>query len=1188
MDLKSSNYKYLYPSLDDEDFTLKITERKEFNDYKNNQEIVENIEEYANKICNAKFELSPHQMLVKNFLSFYTPYNSILLYHGLGTGKTCSSIGIAEETRKHLKQLNINKKIIIIASPKVQDNFRLQLFDERKLEFINGKWNIENCVGNTFLDELNLSTFAELSRVTIIKQINNIINQYYSFYGYTEFANEIIKTTQVKNTTLSENRQKRLSIRQLQDKFSDSLIIIDEVQNVRSTSDEREKNKLITEQLNYLVDNVDNIKLVLLSATPLYNSYQEIVWLINLLNRNDKRSKIEMNDVFDVNGDFIINSNGEEVGKNLLVRKARGYISFVKGDNPYTFPYRIYPQDFDKDKSIKNIPYPKRQLNDKNIIEPLQHSDIYMNNIGDYQSIAYDYLISYIKNRKIDIFNDTSPRKEDRFKSLDKFGYTLLQKPIEALNIIYPIEDLENVVKEGNYSIEPSELIGKNGLNRLMAYTQTNTPNIRNEFYFKNEKYGNIFSLENIGNYSSKIKNILDNIINSEGIVMIYSQYIDGGAIPLALALESLGITRQGNTSNLFKTKPKEDIDYKTFKFKSQLDEPNQFIPAKYIMITGDKSISPNDLQELKFATDEQNKDGSRVKVIIITQAAAEGLDFKFIRQLHILDPWYNMNRIEQIIGRGVRQCSHKNLPLTDRNVQIFLHGTLLKSEKESADLYVYRLAEQKAIQIGKITRILKQISIDCILNSNQQNFRENILNKTLDIKLSNKQYIKYNIGDKPYTVACDYMDDCYYKCIPDVKLDEIKQNLSTYSKKHIELNSEKIIYYIKELYRDRYFYYYDEIVNIINIYKEYPREQIDFALRELTLNINQFITDKYDRIGRLVNIDDLYIYQPIELNYKKESIYNRSTPIDFKNDKIVYNVGEKFYINKEIKKDEDINKKIDDRVSKKDKEIVSIKKILEDNEKNAEKLLKSIQENYNKVIEEQILLRGETDYYKSLSVIIKFLIDNKDFPRETLYKISIEHIIESLDFNENLILLNYLFNIASSRMNEIEYKIFSYYNDKIIKDKVTALLLQNKGEYIFVVRDKRGLWITAESEDIKDLELEIKKLNIELHNYNTIVGYIGSFKGEFNIFKVKQLDVKRNKGARCDQTGKSDALNMLNKIVGSETYTAENMKRFNQNLICILQEIYLRLYDLEKKNKKRWFLFPGEAVLNNIEKLHI
>ena len=53
---------------------------------------------------------------------------------------------------------------------------------------------------------------------------------------------------------------------------------------------------------------------------------------------------------------------------------------------------------------------------------------------------------------------------------------------------------------------------------------------------------------------------------------------------------------------------------------------------------------------------------GNKIKIIIGSESAAEGLDFKNIRQIHILDPWFHLNKIEQIIGRGIRNCSHINL----------------------------------------------------------------------------------------------------------------------------------------------------------------------------------------------------------------------------------------------------------------------------------------------------------------------------------------------------------------------------------------------------------------------------------------------------------------------------------------------------------------------------------------------
>ena len=160
-------YDYLYPHLDDELLSVKIFGKKEFNEHQYHIDTdklsYESIEEEANKICNQTFDLAPHQKFIKNFLSSYTPYNSVFLYHGLGTGKTCSAISIAEETRQYMKEMGINsstnnsnKRIIIVCSQNVQANFKKQLFDENKLEFVNNRWTINNCAGINLLDEINI------------------------------------------------------------------------------------------------------------------------------------------------------------------------------------------------------------------------------------------------------------------------------------------------------------------------------------------------------------------------------------------------------------------------------------------------------------------------------------------------------------------------------------------------------------------------------------------------------------------------------------------------------------------------------------------------------------------------------------------------------------------------------------------------------------------------------------------------------------------------------------------------------------------------------------------------------------------------------------------------------------------------------------------------------------------------
>jgi len=114
-------------------------------------------------------------------------------------------------------------------------------------------------------------------------------------------------------------------------------------------------------------------------------------------------------------------------------------------------------------------------------------------------------------------------------------------------------------------------------------------------------------------------------------------------------------------------------------------------------------------------------------------------------------------------------------LPLIERNVQIFMHASLLANNtNETVDLLIYRKAEEKAKLIGNITRLMKEVSIDCHLNYDLNLFNEvkfsKLVNNKLELKLSNNDVISYKIGDKPYSALCDYMDSCEYKCFPDTE----------------------------------------------------------------------------------------------------------------------------------------------------------------------------------------------------------------------------------------------------------------------------------------------------------------------------------------------------------------------------------------------------------------------------------
>ena len=1243
---ENDEYSYLYPNLNDPNFNVKIAERKEFNDNKYDGKIYD-VKEHSDILCKAEFELAPQQLFVRNFLSLQTPYNSLLLYHGLGSGKTCSAISVAEEMREYNKQMGIGKRIIVVASPNVQENFKVQLFDETKLKLINGLWNISSCTGNKLLKEINPMNMSGLTKENVVSQIKQIISKYYAFMGYTGFANYIIKSSTIEvNTRISNEKREALIKKKLQKEFENRLIIIDEVHNIRLT-DDNIGSKRIAQELFKLVNYVENLRLLLLSATPMYNSYKEIIWLLNLMNLNDKRAEIKLSEVFDENGNFKMGEDGiEEIGKELLERKATGYISYVRGENPYTFPYRLWPMDFSPENTFASssnanangIVYPRRQLNGMPIAQGIERVSLFLVNVGEYQQKGYDCFIQKINEGKNEI----------TFDNMEAFGYTILQKPLQALNMIYPSEELDEILKMDipvYKNIDTSELIGESGLNRIITFDtmpynkETGGSSYRYNFEYEAEsykKYGKIFSPSEIGKYSGKIKNICSRIMNSSGIVMIYTQYIDGGAIPVALALEEMGFTRGDTQLSLFKTrKPAiKKIDAITFKteeehkrYASEEDTsaagtsaaPAQaFSPAKYIMITGDKGLSPNNAEILKKVNDESNKDGRKIKVVIISAAGSEGLDYKCIRQVHVMDPWYNMSRIEQIIGRAVRTCSHKNLPFEKRNVEIYLYGSLMNGEekmmKEAVDLYVYRLSELKAVQIGNVSRVLKEVSIDCILNYEQSAFTFENMNQEVELELSSipNKKIMYAIGDKPFSATCDYSDNCNYTCRPNKSVKDEEVKLDTYNEDFIMTNNDKIIQKIKKLMKEKFFYRKADLLMQINLQKVYPLVQINAALNFLVEDKYEYITDKYGRLGNLINIDDLYLFQPLEIKNPKISLHDRSVPIEFKRDNLAYKLP------KVVK---EIAIKPGKKVVMEEIAPVALAPALDAPALNAPalnviamakkdkallNLLDQLKIKYNSAstIIKNASGRGEDDWYKLCSIVIELMTEENVSEHDTLLELLVDHIIDELKMDDFRLLLTSLDTLDLNGDDYFEKNLKKNIekNIMITDDGLTGIFVNNidKGENQLLIKNGES-WSLAKPMDLPDFAPKIEEMKNKFlpskTKMNNLVGFMGEFKKDgYMVYKLKDLSNKKNKGARCDQSGKT-ALPNLQKIIDSleneddkEDYIGfmDKVKKLNHKQICIIQEMILRLFTHEKYNNKIWFLSAVEANLINVENIKI
>lgn len=1316
----------LYPDLNDPNFNVKIAKRKEFNDmqYDGSEH---DIEKYANESANSEFELAPHQIFVKNYLSFQTPYNSLLLYHQLGTGKTCSAIGICEEMRIYLKESGITKRIIVVASPNVEDNFRLQLFDERKLKEKDGLWSLNGCVGNTFIKEINPTNIPNVSRDKIVSQIKTLINKSYIFMGYEKFSNYISRESMRDNPNMTRSR----IIDNLQTEFSNRLIVIDEVHNIRSAQDVT--NKKVATQLMKLVTHVSNLRLLLLSATPMYNSVKEIVWLLNLMNINDRRSQIDIKDIFNSKGEL------KDSGKELLIQKATGYISYVRGENPYTFPFRVYPNVFSPKNTFASVTQPEYQVNGKYIQSEdsikILKDKIYLTDIGDYQDNVYKIMVNTMmtyENNDADQIIDTMTA----FRNMDGFKYTMLQGPLEALNICYPLDNVEdyaksirsikrgekpekqeeddidnadeiekdsdNIEEENNkddselfvlnskfsneetkedgvdneeveeetieelesesdsddekveevdeieekteqeitiapkrkrcpngtrfnkkeqacvekekeeveedavdvvitrkpsseYSvnsrggdsespetfpinIDTSSLTGKKGLIRVMKFDDTDSPPVKGNFSYRLEENGRIFSPELIGTYSSKIKNICDNVMKSTGIIVIYSQWIDSGLIPMALALEELGFVRNNNTT-LFKTPPVESIDAITMKPKSETE--TGFSPAKYTIISGDVRLSPDNDEAIKQITNNNNKDGKQIKVVLISKAASEGIDLKCVRQIHIMEPWYTLSRIEQIIGRGVRNLSHILLPFKERNVEIFLHGTTLKEKQDEAvDVYIYRTAEYKAKQIGEVSRILKETAIDCLLNTEQNNFTQANMNKKVEQVLSNGIVTKdFKVGDIPYSAMCDYMEDCTIKCTPNVivKPDEITED--TYNESFIRMNSEKIIKKIRMLFTEDFFYKKDNLLSRINHPNTYPLVEIYSALTQLIDDKTEVIVDKYNRSGRLVNIGEYYIFQPLELTSTNMSSFDVSVPIDYKPSRF------------SVKRENDIKNlepEIVHRIEETDEVLVSPisntpgKDVLDkiNNEFLAAKMYMDGKE----------LERGNKNFYMNMGVAARMVHTMLDAPLDELQKMVIHHSIDVLPYKEKVHLLNYITSMSALTPEEnfVEYTIKTYFDKFLIRDKnLTGIVFFDVTERHFLIFSKKNKsWIDAEPEDIRDLSKATEeKYTLDMSLLNPLLGIISNTTRDPQlIFRIKDLDLRSRGGfgTKCDNTTKSKNIGMINKWAERELFTSQTSRQIVDITICCFQELMLRFFNTSRPEKV-WFMGPDTARILNL-----
>jgi len=809
---KKDNHFIYYPDIYENNISDKLLQKEELR-----RHIIPNEQSDIKDKCDSKFfELAPHQLFLKNIMSPNTQYNGLLIFHGVGVGKSCSGISIAENFRDIYGQEE--NKIIILASKNIRIGWKKTIFDPSKGE--------NQCTGDDYyFDDIDDNKIDD-------KYAKKKIKKYYELFGYAAFANRV--KNMLKNETrhiVDEKEKLRKQIKCIEEKFSNRVLIIDEVHNIRGEENSNDNRDTI-HYIEMVIKYSKKMRLILLTANPMYNLNTEIIWILNMLLLNDNRTTLSEKDIFDKKGNLI--------NETLLNDKSKGYVSYLRGENPISFPIRLYPSH-DLKRIIKK-PFNSREDNRP----PL---DIFGKELDEKDKLSFLELYgSQLIDHQYNIYMNEISKIKNSDKNLEKLKIDNENLLLQLSNIVYP-GDSDN----------SDDLYGNNGL--------INTMNIdKNIYSYKNDilqEYGEFFHEDKIGSYSSKISTILEEIKNSDGIVFIYSNWIKSGIIPLVLSLEQNGYTKCDGKEVLKNSKKINKISYEG-KYKEDYEDKNRFIQAKYMVISGNELNSKNLEEDLKKVASDENKDGKHIKIVIGSSVASEGLDFKNIRSIHILEPWHNINKLEQVIGRGIRNCSHKNLIEKDRNVTIYLHNSMI-SDIESIDMYLYRYSEYKAKQIGLIENILKKNSIDKYIFENGNHFQKNDIDDILvkPCHRKTKQFM-HNRSDKKYSRVCSFSDICNYMKNDNPVLYEIN-NENTFDTFQIHYSESIIEVYkkrIHNLFLSSVCFTYDEIKKNLSEYKEIYSDYLNHALKEMIFDKYTLHNSNGDK-GYLKRVNKYYVFQP-------------------------------------------------------------------------------------------------------------------------------------------------------------------------------------------------------------------------------------------------------------------------------------------------------------------------------------
>lgn len=471
-------------------------------------------------------------------------------------------------------------------------------------------------------------------------------------------------------------------------KYNKNFYFIDEAHNfINNVYSNNRLNKIkgVGRQIyEYIINDKykNNSKILLITATPIVNEPYELSLLFNLLKPG----------VFSLSRSIFNNKYIIEINKEKQINNKKDFQDSI--NNLVSYYYGAIPNQY----AIKKIKY-------VNV------------NMSEYQEKIYLYYHLHELN---------DPVNWDFYKIFSRqtsnFVFPTIKNKINGYSRPRPStyggetpEFIDNI----NYHLNTYEqyLDNINDLDIKNHHTIYDDFKITTDFnklqrLIIHDKTSKL--LKTLYNSSAKFINMICILLKSKGPVIIYTNFtMVEGISALTIYLKYLGYTKYSQQTL------EQKYDYK-----------------RYVEYHG---LVPHNIRDY-YCNEFNKKDnikGRLIKIFFISSAGSEGISLYNVRQIHILEPHWNEVRIQQVNGRGIRLCSHKNLPVKDRNVSIYRYISISKYDIShnimSTDQYLLHKSKNKEKLNEQFLLAMKEISIDCSLNYEHTKFDVN--NKSMECK---------------------------------------------------------------------------------------------------------------------------------------------------------------------------------------------------------------------------------------------------------------------------------------------------------------------------------------------------------------------------------------------------------------------------------------------------------------------